>query len=107
MGNIKKAVEKIVKKVTKKPVKKTKKITTLNVENGLKVTRKTLIGEAVQIHPLVAGVMFEYGLHCIGCAVSTMETIEQGCEAHGLSDKQIDEMVAKINKNIEKENKNK
>ena len=95
-------MKKSVKKKANSGTKKSKKVTTLEVGRGIKVTRKTLIGEAVQIHPSVAAVMFEYGLHCIGCAVSTMESIEQGCSAHGLSDKQIDEMVEKINKEISK-----
>jgi hydroxylamine reductase len=73
-----------------------------NKSNSNKVTKNMLIGDAVRIHPSVAGVMFEYGLHCIGCAVSTMETIEQGCLAHGLSGKQIDEMVEKINQQLNK-----
>lgn len=82
---------KIQKKEINKPIK-----------NEKKITRKTLIGDAVREHPKVAAIMFEYGLHCIGCVVSTMETIEQGCSAHGLSDKQIDEMVKKINASIKK-----
>ena len=75
-----------------------------NKKSEKKITKDMLIGDAVRVHPSVAAVMFEYGLHCIGCAVSTMETIEQGCVAHGLSEKQINEMVEKINKHITTEN---
>jgi hybrid cluster-associated redox disulfide protein len=90
----------VVKKQNNKTSKIQKKEIKKPIKNEKKITRKTLIGDAVREHPKVAAIMFEYGLHCIGCVVSTMETIEQGCSAHGLSDKQIDEMVKKINNSI-------
>jgi len=69
-------------------------------EKKVRVMRDMMIGEAVQMHEAVAKIMFEYGLHCIGCAVSPYETIEQGCRGHGMDDKKIDEMIEKINKAI-------
>ncbi len=66
-----------------------------------KITRKTIIADAVSKNPKVAEIMFEHGLHCIGCAVSADETIEDGCAVHGMTDGQIDKMVEQINKAIE------
>lgn len=67
-----------------------------------KITKQTLIGEALKICPESAEIMFDYGLHCIGCCGATMESIEDGAKAHGLSDKEIQEMMDKINKKVKK-----
>jgi hybrid cluster-associated redox disulfide protein len=52
----------------------------------------------LDIKPDAASIMFEFGLHCIGCNLSPYETIEQGAKSHGLSDKNIKDMLDKINK---------
>lgn len=62
------------------------------------INKKMLIGEVAEKYPAVAGVLFEYGMHCIGCHINAYETIEQGCLAHGLTVKQIDEIIVKMNK---------
>ena len=43
-----------------------------------------IIGEVVDDYPSLVPVMAEMGLHCIGCGVSRMETLEQACRTHGL-----------------------
>lgn len=49
-------------------------------------TSKNSIAEILEEKgELAAKIMGRYGLHCIGCAGSTEETIEQGIKAHGLS----------------------
>ena len=68
-----------------------------------KITREMKIGDAVKVHPEVAKIMFEYGLHCIGCAISPFESVEDGAKSHGMDDAKINEMVEKINKAIESE----
>ncbi len=79
------------KTTTKKSEKTNKK------ETKVKITKDMMLGDILQKKPEAAVVMMEYGLHCIGCHISTMETLEQGSMAHGLSDEDISEMVKKIN----------
>lgn len=62
-----------------------------------KITRKTTLGETISKVPKAGRIMFEYGLHCIGCHIAAYETIEDGCRAHGMTEEQIDEMIEKIN----------
>lgn len=62
-----------------------------------KITKDMLIGDLVQKYPESGNILFNYGLHCIGCMVSLMETIEQGCKAHGMDDDTIDRMVDDLN----------
>ena len=71
----------------------------------MKVTKKMTIAEVVNNHPETSEIFFEYGLHCLGCAMAHFENIEDGCKAHGLDDKKIDEMIKKINKLLEKGDK--
>lgn len=42
-------------------------------------------------------ILTDMGLHCIGCFASQFETLEQGCKGHGMSDKEIDELIKKLN----------
>jgi len=37
-------------------------------------------------------------MHCIGCPAAAMETLEEGCLAHGMDKKQIDNLIKKLNK---------
>lgn len=70
-----------------------------------KITKEMTLGEVAARYPDAAGVMLNYGLHCIGCHVATWETVEQGAKAHGLSDKQVSEMVAEMNKLVGKKDR--
>ena len=63
-----------------------------------KINKSMGIMEIIQKQPQAAEVMMEFGMHCIGCMASQFESLEQGAAAHGMTDKQIDEMVEKINK---------
>jgi hybrid cluster-associated redox disulfide protein len=62
------------------------------------ITRDMTLGELVERHPEAAMIMAGKGLHCMGCGSAAWETIEQGCSAHGMSDKDIDKLVEQMNK---------
>ncbi|MFH1276596.1 MAG: DUF1858 domain-containing protein [Candidatus Woesearchaeota archaeon] len=62
-----------------------------------KITKDMLIGDAVQENPKAAEVMFEHGLHCVGCCGAAMESIEDGAKGHGMPDEEIEEMLKEIN----------
>jgi hybrid cluster-associated redox disulfide protein len=94
---MKKAIAKA--KVTKK---KAAKKPAAKKEKGMKITGGMTLGDVVSKYPETAMVMYKYGLHCIGCHVATWETIEQGCRAHGISDKDIDKMIEEMNASISK-----
>jgi hybrid cluster-associated redox disulfide protein len=65
-----------------------------------KITKDMTLGEVAAKYPGAIMVLFKYGLHCIGCHVASYETVEQGAMAHGLSDKEIKQMVEEMNKSI-------
>jgi hybrid cluster-associated redox disulfide protein len=58
------------------------------------VIKKTMtMGEILSNHPKAAEVMLKAGLHCAGCPMSRMETLEQGAKGHGMNDKAIKELI--------------
>lgn len=81
----------------KAPAKKADKITAAPKP---KITKDMTLGEVAAKYPGAIMVLFKYGLHCIGCHVATYETVEQGAIAHGLSEKDIKQMVEEMNKSI-------
>jgi len=62
------------------------------------VTNKTTIEDLVRNKPQAVELLFEAGMHCIGCAMSQMETIEQGCIVHGMTKKEVAKLIENINK---------
>ncbi len=64
-----------------------------------KITKKIKFSELMQEYPEAIEVLFEKGMHCIGCAMSTEETLEQGALVHGIDP---DELVKEINKRLER-----
>ncbi len=66
-----------------------------------KITKDMGIMKIIQKKPKAGEIMMEYGLHCIGCMASHFESLDQGCQAHGIDEKKIEEMVNKINKSEE------
>lgn len=62
------------------------------------ITKETLIGEIMAKFPKLASVLMEeYGLHCAGCGMAAMETLEMGARAHGMKMREISQMVLKLN----------
>ena len=52
------------------------------------------IGQVLEIDRTTAPIMMEYGMHCMGCPFSQMESLEMGCAAHGTD---ADELVDRLN----------
>jgi len=65
-----------------------------------KIDKNINIAELIDRVPDAAEIMMEAGLGCVGCMMSTGESLEKGAKAHGLSNKEIEVMVEKINKSI-------
>ena len=64
----------------------------------MKINKGMTIGELVQNYPSVAEVLQNEGVHCVGCFAANMETIEMGLKGHGMSDEQVNKILANLNK---------
>ena len=62
------------------------------------ITKKTKFSEILESNKDAAEILFEAGLHCVGCPMTSQESLEDGCKAHGMSEKDIDELVERLNK---------
>jgi len=64
----------------------------------MKITKKTKLSEILEKNPEKAEVLFESGMHCMGCPMAMGESLEQGCLAHGMSKKDIEKLIERLNK---------
>ena len=48
------------------------------------IEKTTLIAEIMENAPFVAPPFQAIGMHCMGCALASGETLEQACAAHGV-----------------------
>ena len=58
------------------------------------ITKEMSIKEVLDIDRTTAPIMMAYGMHCMGCPFSQMESLEMGCAAHGTD---VNELVDKLN----------
>ena len=62
-----------------------------------KITKKMSFAEIMEKHPEVIEILMNKGMHCIGCQMAQMESLEDGAKAHGLD---ADEIVKELNEKI-------
>lgn len=63
----------------------------------MQITKDVRISEIVYYHPNTASIFTQFGLRCVGCAVSNLRTLEQVALAHG---KDIDTLIIALNEKI-------
>lgn len=59
-----------------------------------KFNKDMTFAQAMQTSPAVANVLRKYNLGCIGCMGAQNESLEQGCNAHGLD---VNELLKDLN----------
>jgi hybrid cluster-associated redox disulfide protein len=58
------------------------------------IKKEMPIGEVVKNHPETIPVFMQHGLHCLGCAIATFESIAEGATVHGID---VEALVADLN----------
>ena len=58
------------------------------------VTKDTIIGDIVNVDEGIAPILMASGLHCLGCAMASGETIEEACMVHGMD---CDALIEELN----------
>lgn len=65
------------------------------------VSKDTTISEVLMINPdkssLLAEIMTEFGIHCVGCGAASFETLEQGVLGHGYSSTELTKLLTDLN----------
>ena len=65
------------------------------------ITKEMTIKQVLDIDRTTAPIMMQYGMHCMGCPFSQMESLQEGCAAHGTD---ADELVKKLNEYLASQN---
>ena len=58
------------------------------------ITKDINIKELLRLYPNSVRVFSAYGVGCIGCALASFETLEQGLNAHGIN---VEDFLADLN----------
>lgn len=65
----------------------------------VKIKKTMTIEKVLSIDENLTTVLMGFGLHCFGCPMSRMETLEQAAVVHGVD---VDIMVEKLNEALNK-----
>ena len=60
----------------------------------MEITKDTLIGELVRKKPESIEVLMSFGMGCVGCPSSQMESLEEAAMVHGLD---LNRLMAALN----------
>lgn len=60
----------------------------------MKVNKEMTIAELIQVDEGVVPILFDAGMHCIGCPSAQGESLEMACMVHGID---ADALTDKLN----------
>jgi len=63
----------------------------------MKVNKDMTVGEMLNKYSNAQEVLSGFGLHCFGCPMSQMETVEQAAQAHGVD---VEFMMKKLDEDL-------
>ncbi len=61
------------------------------------ITQDIMISQMVEEYPEVVETLLSYGVHCVGCHVSPVESLGDGLRGHGMDDAKVAEVLAHLN----------
>ena len=61
------------------------------------ITKDMLLLEVIEKYPETMPVLIGYGLHCVGCAFSSFDTLENGVKIHGMDEETFEMMLRDLN----------
>ncbi|MCT4565594.1 MAG: DUF1858 domain-containing protein [Maledivibacter sp.] len=67
-----------------------------------KITKDMVVAQVLTINRGTATVFMRHGLHCLGCAGATMESIGDAARVHGID---ADNLVEALNEYLENQGK--
>ncbi|MBW3012330.1 DUF1858 domain-containing protein [Candidatus Woesearchaeota archaeon] len=65
-----------------------------------KITKDTSLGDIAAKYPKAAEILAKHGMHCVGCPMAMMETIEMGAKGHNLD---VEKLLKELNEAVEEE----
>ena len=65
------------------------------------ITKDMNIRKIIEVDENLAGILIASGMHCLGCAMSHFENLEEACAVHGID---ADELCNRLNEYLENKN---
>ena len=62
-----------------------------------KITKQTTIGEVLKLNKNAETILQGFGMHCVHCPMSQMESLEEAAMVHGID---VELMVSKLNEGL-------
>lgn len=69
-------------------------------KNSSKISKDMKIDDIIEKYPNTIPILMGYGLHCVGCAFSGFDTLEQGAKIHGMPKEEFEMMLRDLNTTI-------
>ncbi|MFM1538281.1 DUF1858 domain-containing protein [Helcococcus bovis] len=64
-------------------------------KNDVVITGDMILSDVIKLKPRTLGTLMMFGLGCIGCPVSQLETVEEAAMVHGI---EPDLLIEELNK---------
>ena len=61
----------------------------------MKIEKEMTIGQVIKAKPASAGILMNYGMHCLGCPASLAETLEEASVVHDIDIRELIEELKK------------
>ncbi|MBW2998530.1 DUF1858 domain-containing protein [Candidatus Woesearchaeota archaeon] len=61
------------------------------------ITKDMNFADILEKNENAAEILAKHGMHCVGCMMATVESLEDGCRAHGMNDEEIEKIVKELN----------
>lgn len=62
-----------------------------------KITSDMSMSEILMANKKAPEILLKAGMGCFGCPMAQMESLKDGCLAHGISEKEIEKIVKELN----------
>ena len=61
-----------------------------------KISKNMTIKDILKAKPHACKILMDYGLGCAHCELGAVETLEEGCKGHGLSEDEVVSLIEKL-----------
>ncbi|MBF0545892.1 MAG: DUF1858 domain-containing protein [Candidatus Riflebacteria bacterium] len=62
--------------------------------NSPKISPEMTIAEVIKIKPEAVKILKDHGMHCLGCSISTAESLRAAAEVHGI---ELEKLISVLN----------
>lgn len=67
----------------------------MNENDDIIITKDMILGDVIRLKPRTLGILMYFGLGCIGCPISQLETVEEAAMVHGIEPEFLVEVLNK------------